>query len=106
MRPMRNCLRLPGQHLHLLRAFLFCFLASLSQRLPAQAPWTPVGPAGGDARALAAVPAQPNHLYLGSLDSWIYESLDYGASWRRLAKLDLADNLVLDSVVVDSANAA
>jgi len=106
MRPMRNCLRLPGQHLHLLRAFLFCFIASLSQRLPAQAPWTPVGPAGGDARALAAVPAQPNHLYLGSLDSWIYESLDYGASWRRLAKLDLADNLVLDSIVVDSANAA
>lgn len=106
MRPMRNCLRLTGQHLHLLRAVLYCFIGFLSQRLLAQASWTPVGPAGGDARALAAVPAQPNHLYLGSLDSWIYESLDFGASWRRLAKLDIADNLVLDSIAVDSANAA
>jgi photosystem II stability/assembly factor-like uncharacterized protein len=102
----RSCVLLPCHALHLLRVALFCFIATLLQMLPAQAPWTPVGPAGGDARALTAIPAQPNHLYLGSLDSWIYESLDYGASWHRLAKLDLADNLVLDNIVVDSANAA
>jgi photosystem II stability/assembly factor-like uncharacterized protein len=75
-------------------------------RLSAQAAWTPVGPAGGDARALTAVPGQPNHLYLGTLDSWIYESVDQGNSWRRLAKLDDADDLVLDSIVVDSADPA
>jgi photosystem II stability/assembly factor-like uncharacterized protein len=72
--------------------------------MPAQAFWSAVGPAGGDARAFAAVPGQPNHLYLGTLDSWIYESQDRGASWRRLAKLGHSDDLVLDSIVVDEAN--
>jgi photosystem II stability/assembly factor-like uncharacterized protein len=55
---------------------------------------------------LTAVPGQPNHLYLGTLDSWIYESVDQGTSWSRLAKLDDADDLVLDSIVVDSVNPA
>ena len=49
-----------------------------------QAPWNAVGPAGGDARAFAAVPSQPNHLYMGTTNSWLYESLDRGASWHRL----------------------
>jgi photosystem II stability/assembly factor-like uncharacterized protein len=66
--------------------------------------WEPVGPAGGDARAFAADPANPKHLYLGTLDSWIYESQDGGTSWRRLAKLSRAENLVLDNIVVDSAD--
>ena len=44
--------------------------------------WTSEGPDGGDARALAAVPGQPNHLYLGTTSSFIYESTDEGASWH------------------------
>ena len=44
--------------------------------------WTVVGPAGGDARAFAAVPGDPSHLYLGSTNSWLYESVNGGASWR------------------------
>jgi len=87
-------------------AVLFLFIAIGLERLPAQATWNAVGPAGGDARAFAAVPAQPNHLYLGTTNSWIYESVDQGASWRRLAKLGSSDDLVLDSIVVDEANAA
>jgi photosystem II stability/assembly factor-like uncharacterized protein len=106
MKNMRICLRLSEHYPHFLWAVLFCLVAIPFETLHAQAPWIPVGPAGGDARALAAVSAQPNHLYLGSLDSWIYETLDYGVSWHRLAKLDIADNLVLDSIVVDSANPA
>jgi photosystem II stability/assembly factor-like uncharacterized protein len=82
----------------------FLLIALATSRLPAQAAWTTVGPAGGDARAFAAVPGQPNHLYLGTTDSWIYESLDRGATWRRLAKLDQADDLVLDNIVVDESN--
>ena len=66
--------------------------------------WSAVGPAGGDARAFAAVPGHPGHLYLGATGSWIYESLDRGASWRRLVKLDPSDDLVLDSIVVDAAH--
>lgn len=83
--------------------FLFFSLASV---LWAQASWTAVGPSGGDARAFGAVPGHPEHLYLGTTDSWIYESMDGGASWHRLAKLDSSDGLVIDHIVVDSANPA
>jgi photosystem II stability/assembly factor-like uncharacterized protein len=79
--------------------FLFCLPA-----LHAQAAFTVVGPDGGDARAFASVPGQPKHLYLGTTNSWLYESLDEGATWYRLAKLDRAEGLVLDNIVVDSAH--
>jgi len=88
------------------QAILFLFIAMGPRQLPAQSFWSAVGPAGGDARAFAAVPAEPNHLYLGTTDSWIYESVDQGATWRRLAKLGGADDLVLDSIVVDEAHSA
>jgi photosystem II stability/assembly factor-like uncharacterized protein len=71
-----------------------------------QAAWNAVGPAGGDARAFAAVPGQPNHLYLGTTNSWLYESLDGGNSWHRLSKLDSSDDLILDNIVVDPINHA
>ncbi|MGA3049552.1 MAG: transcriptional regulator [Terracidiphilus sp.] len=73
-------------------------------KLHAQTSWNAVGPAGGDARAFASVPGQPSHLYLGTTNSWIYESLDEGGSWHRLAKLDPAEDLVVDNILVDSAN--
>jgi photosystem II stability/assembly factor-like uncharacterized protein len=74
--------------------------------LRAESPWTVVGPAGGDARALASFPAQPKHLLLGTTNSWLYESVDEGASWHRLAKLGSGDAFVLDSIVVDSEDPA
>ena len=72
----------------------------------AQSSWNAVGPAGGDARAFGAVPGDPNHLYLGTTNSWIYESVDEGASWRRLAKLDPAEDLVVYKILVDASNPA
>ena len=78
---------------------LFCLPA-----LHAQAAFAVVGPDGGDARAFASVPGQPNHLYLGTTNSWLYESFDEGATWHRLAKLDRGDGFVLDNIVVDSAH--
>ena len=74
--------------------------------LRAENAWTVVGPAGGDARALASFPGQPKHLLLGTTNSWLYESVDEGASWHRLAKLGSDDGFVLDSIVVDSADPA
>ena len=50
----------------------------------------PVGPDGGDARSFAADPTDSRHLYLGTTNSWIYESRDDGGSWQRLAKLSQA----------------
>lgn len=70
----------------------------------AQGAWNPVGPDGGDARALTAVPGQPAHLYLGTTNSLIYESTDEGASWHPLAKLDSSNDLVIDHIVVDAGD--
>jgi len=72
--------------------------------LHAQTAWTVLGPDGGDARAFASVPGEPNHMYLGTTNSWVYESRDEGASWHRLAKLDRGDGFVIDHIVVDYAH--
>ncbi|MGD0739166.1 MAG: transcriptional regulator [Terracidiphilus sp.] len=93
-----RCLRIPVQ-----LVFLFIGLSCLPA-LHAQAAFIVIGPDGGDARAFASVPGQPNHLYLGTTNSWLYESLDEGATWHRLAKLDRGDGFVIDNIVVDSAN--
>ena len=75
-------------------------------KLTAQNLWNSVGPPGGDARALTPVPGQAGHLYLGSTNSWIYESLDEGASWHRLARLEPSEDVVLDNILVDASNPA
>jgi photosystem II stability/assembly factor-like uncharacterized protein len=72
----------------------------------ASAPWSAVGPDGGDARSIATMPDDPKHLFLGTTNSWIYESTDGGINWHRLAKLESTDDLVIDHIVVDSANPA
>jgi photosystem II stability/assembly factor-like uncharacterized protein len=91
--------------------FIFCGPRFLPGQSPATAAsnaaaWAPVGPAGGDARAFASMPGQPSHLYLGTTNSWLYESLDSGANWHRLAMLDDSGHLILDHIVVDSADPA
>jgi photosystem II stability/assembly factor-like uncharacterized protein len=88
------------------RACLRCTLLALIVLLggyaaQGQEPWNPVGPDGGDARAITAAPGQPSHLYLGTTNSLIYESTDEGASWHRLAKLDAVNDLVIDHIVID-----
>jgi photosystem II stability/assembly factor-like uncharacterized protein len=71
---------------------------------PVPTAWVPVGPDGGDARAFAADPSDSRHLYLGTTNSWLYESRDGGASWHRLAKLSLKDDLILDNIEVDESD--
>jgi photosystem II stability/assembly factor-like uncharacterized protein len=66
--------------------------------------WVAVGPAGGDARAFASSPADPNHIYLGTTNSWIYQSADDGATWTRLAELGKVDDLVVDNLLVDESD--
>ncbi len=106
MSRIQSCVRFLSPRQRMVWAISCLLFAIAVQGLPAQTPWSAVGPAGGDARAFAEVPAEPGHLYLGTTDSWIYESLDQGVSWRRLAKLGSSDDLVLDSIVVDEANSA
>ena len=96
-----DCLRRSGRLAQIFLAILFMLAA---QRLTAQEPWSAVGPAGGDARSFAAVPGHPDHIYMGSTDSWLYESLDRGVSWHRLSKLDASDDLILDHILLDPAD--
>ena len=68
------------------------------------AAWSPVGPDGGDGRAFAADPTNDKHLYLGTTNSWIYQSVDGGSSWKRLSRMEKGENLILDNIVVDQAD--
>ncbi len=86
------------------RIVAFVAFALCAPMLQAQPAWSIVGPAGGDARAFASFPGQPDHLMLGTTNSWLYETFDEGATWHRLAKLGTEDGLVLDSIVVDFAD--
>jgi photosystem II stability/assembly factor-like uncharacterized protein len=83
----------------LVMACVWCALCAQAEK-----PWSILGPAGGDARAFASIPGEPNHLYLGTTNSWLYESKDGGATWRRLTRLDPLGGFVLDSIVVDETN--
>jgi photosystem II stability/assembly factor-like uncharacterized protein len=67
-------------------------------------PWISVGPSGGDARSFAYNPSNPKQIYTGTTNSWIYESTDGGANWKRLAHLGKEDDLVVDNLVIDSAD--
>ncbi len=66
--------------------------------------WTSIGPDGGDARAFAADPKNPQHMYLGTTSSWIYETSNAGKTWKRLAKLGRSDDLIVDNIFVDSSD--
>ncbi|HWA96803.1 MAG TPA: hypothetical protein VG844_19575 [Terracidiphilus sp.] len=106
-RSLRICLEVHAWRRTYAMLLLFLFLAVVTtQGMQAQAPWSPVGPDGGDARSFAAVPGEPDHLYLGTASSWLYESTNGGESWHRLAKLDQADDLVVDHIIVDAARPA
>lgn len=78
----------------------FFFLSSVSSAVP----WFPFGPDGGDARAFAADPHNPEHVYLGTANGWIYESFDGGKQWKRLARLGQRDDLVIDNIEVDGSD--
>jgi photosystem II stability/assembly factor-like uncharacterized protein len=86
-------------------AFLLFALSPSQPALTQTVSWVPVGPDGGDGRSFAADPSNPKHLYLGTTNSWIYQSEDGGASWQRLAKLAKTDDLLLDNILVDSSDA-
>jgi photosystem II stability/assembly factor-like uncharacterized protein len=100
----RTCLDFLSRRASVAHVTAVILFACCGRETVAQAPWTTLGPAGGDARAFAPVPGEPNHLYLGTTNSGVYESLDQGISWHRMGRLDPAEDLVVDSIIVDSAH--
>jgi photosystem II stability/assembly factor-like uncharacterized protein len=85
-------------------AFLLLLLSPSQPALTQTSSWIPVGPDGGDGRSFAADPTNDRHIYLGTTNSWIYQSEDGGATWQRLAKLAKTDDLLLDNIVVDESD--
>jgi len=106
MNRLPACLDLTFQPRFFAKTTFFLLFLLAIPKLTAQTVWSAVGPAGGDARAIAPVPGQPDHLFLGSINSWIYESQDRGATWHRLSKVDSSDDLILDHIFVDPENPA
>jgi photosystem II stability/assembly factor-like uncharacterized protein len=68
------------------------------------APWLPYGPYGGHARSFAVDPTNHAHVYLGTVNGWIYDSHDAGAHWSRLARVGKRDDLALDHILTDPLN--
>jgi len=75
-------------------------LVSFASGAKAQS-WTPVGPTGGDVRALAMDPREPRVVYLGTADGVLYRSDDAGLRWSRLSPGFPTRGMSLDSIVVD-----
>src|SRR5579875_2930405 len=94
-----------------MRAGLICRLGvMLSVCLLANAPahaattWFALGPYGGDARSFAVDPHDSRHIFLGTETGWVYQSHDGGSSWERVSKVDGANDLVIQHIVLDPAS--
>jgi photosystem II stability/assembly factor-like uncharacterized protein len=88
------------------RKFLLGFVALFLIVTPALAQWHAVGPYGGNARALAYDPANPDHILLGSGAGALFESLDGGKNWKHFAHLGPGHELMLENIAFDPTRPA
>jgi len=65
------------------------------------ATWFPLGPYGGDARSIVADPRNSSHLYMGTATGWVFESVDGGNTWSRLAQIGKRNDLMIDRILTD-----
>ena len=63
--------------------------------------WKPLGPSGGDVRALAVDPSRPARIFLGTADGHIFGSEDSGAHWTLLGRASSRLDAVITAIVVD-----
>jgi photosystem II stability/assembly factor-like uncharacterized protein len=76
-------------------------LASWAAPIAGWGQWRAVGPYGGNARALALDPGNPNHVLLGAAAGALFESVDGGRHWRYFAHLGPGDELMLEKIAFD-----
>lgn len=88
---------MPSRAIKLL--ILLAFVVTLVPAVMAQ--WKPVGPDGGDVRALAYDPGNPNRIVLGTSAGQLYLSEDGGNSWKRWVHLGPGEHYVLDNISFD-----
>lgn len=60
--------------------------------------WKELGPDGGDARAFAYDPHNPDRILLGTSSGQLYLSENNGKSWSRFAQIGAGDDYVLDNI--------
>jgi photosystem II stability/assembly factor-like uncharacterized protein len=77
--------------------FVLLLVATIAR---AQA-WKPLGPPGGDVRALAADPSHPERVFLGTADGHIFGSEDAGAHWALRGRASTRLDAVITAIVVD-----
>ena len=63
--------------------------------------WTALGPAGGDARTLAADHSHPEVVYLGTTDGHIFRSENGGRRWQLLGLAGSSRDAIITSILVD-----
>ena len=84
---------------------LLVVLACIVILIPAaMAQWKPVGPEGGDVRALVYDPSNPDRIVLGTSAGQLYLSEDGGNSWRHWVHLGPGEHYVLDNIAFDPKN--
>lgn len=88
------------------RSFAFGCVLVLLFSIPALAQWRSLGPYGGNARALAFDPSNPDHILLGSGAGALFESTDGGRHWKNFAHLGPDHDLMLENVAFDPSNTA
>lgn len=64
--------------------------------------WKALGPAGGDVRALAVAPSDPEVVYLGTTDGHIFVSRDAGERWELAGRAGGGPNSIVTAILVDS----
>ena len=89
-----------GQYTAMRKSFLISLLL-LSGTVARAQEWKPLGPPGGDVRALAADPARPARIFLGTADGHIFGSEDSGAHWTLLGRASSRLDAVITAIVVD-----
>jgi len=77
--------------------------ASAGSGVPYSTDWRITGPSGGDVRALAVDPNDPDRFYFGTLDGQIYVSTDGARNWRLLVNFN-RERLFVDHIIVDPRN--
>lgn len=83
-----------------LRILVAAMICTLAPMLFA-AHWASLGPDGGDARAFAYDPQNPDRIFMGTMAGKLFLSTDGGANWTKIAHLGNDDSLVLDNIVID-----
>jgi len=82
------------------KVLLIVWLLSAGAAARAQS-WKPLGPPGGDVRALAADPSRPARIFLGTADGHIFKSEDSGAHWTIAGRASSRLDAVITAIVVD-----